>query len=70
MGAMSRPEHGYVVDENGRQTAVIVDIEEYRTLVEALEEIESIRAYDAAKASGEEPVPFEEAVEGIERSRR
>ena len=67
---MRRPEHGYVVDENGRQTAVIVEIEEYRVLVEALEEIESIRAYDSAKASGEEPVPFEEAVEDIERSRR
>ena len=62
--------HKYVVDENGRQSAVIVDIEEYRRLLEALEELESIRAYDAAKGSAEKPVPFEEAVEEIEKGRR
>ena len=67
---MRKLERSYVVDEKGRQTAVILDIEEYRALLDALEELESIRAYDAAKASGEKPVPFEEAVEGIERPRR
>jgi len=32
--------------------------------------LESIRAYDAAKASGEKPIPFEQAVAEIERSRK
>ena len=67
---MKNTEHRYVVDENGKQTAVIVGVEEYRQLLQALEEIESVRAYDAAKASGEKPVPFEEAVGDIERSPR
>ena len=53
----------YVVGEDGRRTAVIVDVEEYRRFLEAAEELESVRAYDAAKASGEKPVPFEEAVD-------
>jgi hypothetical protein len=35
-----------------------------------LEEQESIRAYDAAKASRGEAIPFEEAIEEIERSRK
>ena len=35
-----------------------------------LEELEAIRAYDAAKASGEKPVDFERALAGIEKSRR
>jgi hypothetical protein len=56
----------YVVGEDGRRTAVIVDVEVYRRLLEAAEELESVRAYDAAKASGEKPVPFEEAAREIE----
>jgi hypothetical protein len=35
-----------------------------------VEEIESIRAYDAAKACGGEIIPFEQAVSKIERVRR
>jgi hypothetical protein len=34
-----------------------------------LEELESIRAYDAAKASGDEAIPFEQALQEIETSR-
>lgn len=34
------------------------------------EDAEAIRAYDAAKTSGEEAIPFEQAVEEIERARR
>ena len=67
---MRKPEHSYVVDEDGKQTAVIVSTEEYRALLDAQEELESVRAYDAAKASGEKPVPFEKAMDDIERSRR
>ncbi len=67
---MKKPRHRYVVDENGEQTAVIVGIDDYRALLDALEELESIRAYDAAKASGEKPVPFEQAVEDIESDRK
>jgi hypothetical protein len=35
-----------------------------------IEELESIRAFDAAKASGEESVPFSDATQEIERSRK
>jgi len=40
----------YVVDENGKRVSVILPIEEYERLIEALEELEDIRAYDEAKA--------------------
>jgi hypothetical protein len=59
----------YVVDEKGARISVVLDIGDYRHLLEELEELESIRAYDAAKASGEKAVPFEEAVAQIERNR-
>lgn len=60
----------YVVDSKGRRVAVILDLKRYRKLLDALEELEDIRAYDEAKASGDEVIPFEQAVAGIERQRR
>ncbi len=48
---------------------VPLDIAEYLKLLGELEELESIRAYDAAKASGDEIIPFEQAVAEFEQSR-
>jgi hypothetical protein len=59
----------YVVDKNGQRIGVLLDIGEYRRLLEELEELESIRTFDAAKASGDEIIPFEQAVAEIEQSR-
>jgi len=58
----------YVVDENGNRISVILDIEDYKQLLEALEELECIRAYDLAKASGDEVISFEQAIAEIERN--
>lgn len=57
----------YLVDDEGKQVAVLVDIEQYRTLLEAAEELSSIHAYDSAKASGEEAISFEQAIAEIEQ---
>lgn len=59
----------YVVDEQGKPVAVLLDIEVFQQILEALEELEAIRAYDEAKASGEAPLPLEQAIEAIERAR-
>jgi len=56
----------YVVDEQGNQVDVLLHIRGYRRILEELEELEAIRAYDAAKASGDEAIPFELAIEEIE----
>lgn len=60
----------YVVDEDGNRVAVVLDIDDYRHLLDELEELEPIRAYDAAKSSGDEVVPFEKALAEIEQERR
>lgn len=44
----------------------MLDIKDHYRLLQELEELESIRAYDAAKACGDEIVPFEEAITGVE----
>jgi hypothetical protein len=60
----------YVVDQDGNRTAVLVDVNYYHELVAALDEIESIRAFDEAKASGDEVIPFAQATDEIERQRQ
>jgi PHD/YefM family antitoxin component YafN of YafNO toxin-antitoxin module len=58
------------VDEHGKRIAVLLDMEDYRKLFEELEELESIPAYDAAKASDDRAVRFEQAIADIEQGRR
>jgi hypothetical protein len=41
-------------------------MEDFKKLLDDLEDLESMRAFDQAKASGETPVPFEQAVSEIE----
>jgi hypothetical protein len=60
----------FVVDENGTRTAVLLDLAYYQKLVDALEEFEAIRAYDEAKASGDEVISFQQALTELEEQRR
>ena len=48
---------------------VLGEIGGYENPLEELEELESIRAYDQAKSRDDEAIPFEQAVEEIERVR-
>ncbi len=56
------------VEKKGEKTSITLDVKEYEKLLEDLEEFDSIRACDAAKKSGEIPVPFEEAMRESKRS--
>ena len=60
----------YIVDEKGNRVGVLLALEDYQKLLEELEELDSIRAYDAAKASDDEAISFEQAIEEIERARQ
>jgi hypothetical protein len=59
----------YVTDSQGRRVGVLLDVDEYKRLLDALEELESIRAYDAAVVARDQAVPFDKAVEEIKRDR-
>ena len=67
---MAVHEEQYVVDKNGNRVSVVLDVEEYQRLLQDLEELDSIRAYDRAKASGDQVIPFEQAVTEIETNRK
>jgi len=60
----------FVINERGEKVAVVISIEQYERLLDELEDLDAIREFEAAKASGETPVPFEEALARIERSRK
>ena len=60
----------FVVDEKGNRVSVVLDIEDYERMLQDLEELESIRAYDAAKAAKDEAIPFDQAVEELERGEK
>jgi prevent-host-death family protein len=60
----------FLINEKGEKIAVVISIEEYEKILEELEELEDIRAYDEAKASGEVPIPLEQALDEIERNRK
>ncbi len=55
----------YIVDEKSNKKAVIIPFNEWVNLIEEMEELEDIRAYDAAKSEGGEAIPFEQAVNEI-----
>jgi hypothetical protein len=60
----------FLTDENGVRVAVVLDIKEYEELLEELEDLQAVREYDQAKASGETPVPLEQALDEIRRNRK
>jgi hypothetical protein len=51
-----------LTNEKGERITVVISIEEYEELIEKLEDAEDIRAIEEAKASGEVPIPLEEAL--------
>lgn len=67
---MIQPNEKYIIDSAGNKTAVLIDIAEYKKILEELEELESIRAYDDAKASNDESIPLDQALKEIEKNRQ
>jgi hypothetical protein len=56
----------YLVDENQRPQAVLLPVSEWEQIVEELNELDDIRAYDEAASGPQETVPFEQAVREIQ----
>jgi hypothetical protein len=60
----------YIVDENLNRKSVVLPYAEWKNIVEEIEELEDIRAYDRAKNGTEDKtVPFEQAVKEIENGK-
>jgi hypothetical protein len=62
---MNKLKEKYVVDENGNKTEVILSIEDYKKLLDEIEELEEVKLYDEAKSTENETLPFDEAMKEI-----
>ncbi len=61
----------FVIDSNGEKLAVILPIKDYQKLLEALKELQDIKAYNEAKKNDTgERIPMEEAFKMIEAKRK
>jgi hypothetical protein len=60
----------FLTDEKGEKIAVVISIQEYEELLEELEDLQAVREYEEAKASGETPIPLEQALDEIRRDRK
>jgi hypothetical protein len=56
----------YVVDKDNHTKAVLLPISEWEEVVDALEELDDIHAYDKAKTSPQDSIPFDQAVREIQ----
>jgi hypothetical protein len=57
----------YVVDLDGNKKAVVVPMSEWQKILDALEELDDIKAYDEAKSKPSNPIPFEKAINEIQK---
>ena len=64
---MMKPQ--YITDTDGKKLSVILSLEDYVQLIEALEDLEDIRLYDEAKADKTPSLSIDEAFQLIESQR-
>lgn len=59
----------FVVDNDGKKVGILLDMDTYKKILDALEELDEIRAYDKAKSTTDEIISFDQAVKEIENER-
>lgn len=59
----------YVTDDKGKKVGVILPIGEYKKMLEQIEELEDIKAYDEAVKMNEEEISVQEAFQKLESKR-
>ncbi|TVR83807.1 MAG: hypothetical protein EA409_02250 [Saprospirales bacterium] len=60
----------YITDHQGKKLSVVLPLEDFKTLIEELEELEDIRLYEEAKRSNEPSIPIDNAFKMIEAKRK
>ena len=60
------PNAKFIKNKKGQKVSVVISIEEYEKLMDDLDELDAIRAYDAAKASGETTIPYAQVLKKLE----
>ena len=53
----------FITDGKEKKISAVLPIRQYQLLLEELEELADIRAYDKAKAKKETPIPLRDAIQ-------
>jgi len=64
---MIHPE--FIVDKKGTKKKVVLTVKEFDQIMDQLDELDAIKAYDKAVSSNEEAIPFDLAIKEIESRR-
>ena len=59
----------YITDNSGNKLSVVLGIQEFKEIMDELEELDDIRLYDEAHADDEPSIPVDEAFKIIEANR-
>ena len=62
---MSEYHPEYIIDSNSKRKAIILPYPEWRQILEDIEELADIRAYDKKKLKNDEIISFDKAVQEI-----
>ncbi|MCD4817671.1 MAG: hypothetical protein K8S23_03140 [Candidatus Cloacimonetes bacterium] len=55
----------FIIDKNEKKKSVVLPFLEWKKILEIIEEIDDIRAFDIAKNDKEESISFEQAIKEI-----
>ena len=67
---MTHIRENFVVDAKGNRVGVFLPIKDYNRLLEELEDLDDIKAYDKATSRKQEFIPLDQALKQIETSRK
>jgi hypothetical protein len=67
---MTHIRENFVVDAKGNRIGVFLPIKDYNKLLEELDDLEDVRAYDKAMGRKQEFIPLQQALKQIEVSRK
>jgi hypothetical protein len=56
----------YILDDHGNNVGVVISFTEYQALMERIDELEDIIAYDKAKKEISDPMPFDTFLKELE----
>jgi hypothetical protein len=57
----------FITDKKGKRISVVIPVNDYNKLIEAWEELEDIKAYDAAKSKKNNTIEAQIAFEEVEK---
>ena len=60
----------FITDKSSKKIWVVLPLKEFKTMIQELEELEDIRAYDESKSDKQPSVPIDEAFKQISQMPR